>query len=90
TAFSARMTPQTAGAVRSVSADSLLDQITGAPYYLVLIDLPEAGELADVLRGEPLVPGMPAETFIRTGKQPAISYLLRPLTDALARSLREE
>jgi membrane fusion protein, type I secretion system len=87
--FSARMTPQVKGTVRSVSADSLADQITGAPYYLVLIDLPEADELMDALRGEPLVPGMPAETFIRTGRQPAISYLLRPLTDALARSMRE-
>ncbi|MBL4619131.1 MAG: HlyD family type I secretion periplasmic adaptor subunit [Marinicaulis sp.] len=87
--FSARMTPQAVGIVRSVSADSLVDQITGAPYYLVLIDLPEASELKDVLHGALLVPGMPAETFIRTGRQPAISFLLRPLTDALARSMRE-
>ena len=26
---------------------------------------------------------------IKTGKQPAINFLLRPLTDALSRSLRE-
>ncbi len=88
--FSARMTPQADGVVRSVSADSLIDQVTGAPYYLVLIDLPDADLLADVLRGELLVPGMPTETFIKTGKQPAISYLLRPLTDALARAFRED
>ena len=88
--FSARMTPQAEGAVRSVSADSLVDQVTGAPYYLVLIDLPDASTLSDVLRGEVLVPGMPTEAFIKTGKQPAISYLLRPLTDAMARSFRED
>ncbi len=88
--FSARMTPQTDGVVRSVSADSLVDQVTGAPYYLVLIDLPDAAKLTEVLHGELLVPGMPTETFIKTGKQPAISYLLRPLTDALARSFRED
>ena len=88
--FSARMTPQADGIVRSVSADSLIDQVTGAPYYLVLIDLPDATMLSEVLRGELLVPGMPTETFIKTGKQPAISYLLRPLTDALARSFRED
>lgn len=88
--FSARMTPQAEGVVRSVSADSLVDQLTGAPYYLVLIDLPDASILSDVLRGEVLVPGMPTEAFIKTGKQPAISYLLRPLTDAMARSFRED
>ncbi len=88
--FSARMTPQADGIVRSVSADSLIDPVTGAPYYLVLIDLPDAALLAEVLRGELLVPGMPTETFIKTGKQPAISYLLRPLTDALARAFRED
>ena len=88
--FSARMTPQADGIVRSVSADSLIDQVTGAPYYLVLIDLPDPELLADVLRGELLVPGMPTETFIKTGKQPAISYLLRPLTDALSRAFRED
>ncbi len=88
--FSARMTPQADGIVRSVSADSLIDQVTGAPYYLVLIDLPDPELLAEVLRGELLVPGMPTETFIKTGKQPAISYLLRPLTDALSRAFRED
>ena len=88
--FSVRQTPEVIGAVRTVSGDSLIDEITGAPYYLVLIDLPANEDLAKALSGQSLVPGMPGETFIRTGKQPAISYILRPLTDALARSLREE
>ena len=89
-AFGVRSTPEADGRVRHVSADSLTDQVTGAPYYLVLIDLPEPDELSELLRGEPLVPGMPTDAFIRTGKRPAISYLLRPLTDALARSMRED
>lgn len=89
-AFNARTTPETVGAVRQVSADAALDEKTGISYYVVLVDLPPAEVLDAALKGKPLVPGMPAETFIRTGSQPAIAYLVKPLTDALSRSLRED
>ncbi len=90
TAFGARRTPEALGAVATVSADSLVDETTGAAYFLVFIEIPEGEELLTVLGGEPLRPGMPVETFIRTGKRSAISYFLKPLTDSVARSLREE
>lgn len=90
TAFNARVTPEAIGSVRTVSADNMTDKLTGAPYFLVLIDLPPADKLQPVLKGQVLSPGMPAESFIRTGARPAISYLLKPLTDAFSRSLREE
>jgi HlyD family type I secretion membrane fusion protein len=90
TAFNARNTPETFGEVRQVSADNLVDQNSGLQYYLVLINLPPSDELEKALRGQELVPGMPVESFIRTGARPAISYLLKPLTDALSRSMREE
>lgn len=89
-AFNARTTPETVGAVRQVSADAAVDEKTGAAYYIVLVDLPPEDALQAALRGKTLVPGMPAETFIRTGSQPAIAYLVKPLTDALSRSLRED
>jgi HlyD family secretion protein len=89
-AFGSRLTPEAAGVVRDVSADRLADQTTGAPFYLVLVDIPEGAALEDLLGGRPLLPGMPVEAFIRTGSNPAISYLLKPLTDAIARSMREE
>ncbi|MGE0408752.1 MAG: HlyD family type I secretion periplasmic adaptor subunit [Amphiplicatus sp.] len=89
-AFGARATPEATGVVATVSADSLADDATGAPYYLALVDLPANDEMSAILRGQPLAPGMPAETFIRTGARPAISYFLKPLTDAFARSLKEE
>ena len=88
--FSIRRTPEVTGYVRTVSGDSLVDEITGAPYYLVLIEIPDKEDLARKLNGQSLVPGMPSETYIKTGRQPAISYFLRPLTDALARSMRDE
>ncbi|MEM1189336.1 MAG: HlyD family type I secretion periplasmic adaptor subunit [Pseudomonadota bacterium] len=89
-ALGTRVTPETSGAVRSVSADSMTDEVTGVPFYLVMIDIPGGEELQSLLGEQTLVPGMPVETFIRTGSRPAISYLLRPLTDSLARSMREE
>jgi HlyD family type I secretion membrane fusion protein len=89
-AFNARTTPEATGVVRQVSADSFVDKATGRPYFLVLIDLPASDELDRVLKDQTLVPGMPVEAFIRTGARPAISYLLKPLTDALSRSMREE
>lgn len=90
TSFSVRRTPEAYGVVVTVSADSMADQITGAPYYLALIELPDEKELSKALSGQILAPGMPAEAYIRTGRRPAISYLLRPLTDSLARSMRED
>jgi len=90
TAFNARSTPEAIGSVRQVSADNLVDQKTGAPYFLVFIDLPSQDELRTLLRGKKLMPGMPVENFIRTGSRPAITYLLRPLTDSFSHALRED
>lgn len=90
TAFNARVTPEAIGSVRQVSADNLIDKNTGAPYFLVIIDLPPTEELTKILGGQKLLPGMPAESFIQTGSRPAISYLLKPLTDAFSRSMRED
>lgn len=90
TAFSVRRTPVAFGVVKTVSADALADELTGAPYYLALIEMPDDEELSEMLDGQALAPGMPADSYIRTGRQPAISFLLRPLTDALSKSLRED
>lgn len=89
-AFGARQTPEATGVVKTVSADSFVDETTGIPYFLVVVDIPQGEELETLLAGAALVPGMPVEAFIRTGSRPAISYLLKPLTDSLARSMREE
>jgi HlyD family secretion protein len=88
--LSARSTPEADGQVSHVSADSMVDQATGIPYYLVYVDLPEGQALSSILGGQKLVPGMPVETFIRTGSRPAIDYFLKPLTDSFKRSMREE
>jgi len=37
-----------------------------------------------------LYPGMPAEVYLLTGKQTALTYLIKPIADSLRRALLEE
>jgi len=85
-AFRADEIPVIQGIVETVSADSLSDQISGQSYYVARIVLAEGAQLP---KGKPLYPGMPAEVLIVTGQRTALSYLLEPITRSLNRSLRE-
>ena len=86
TAYQARTTPLVPGAVTYVSGDRHVDQQSGAPYYIVHIDVPEQALGAANLR---LQAGMPAEIFIRTDTRTALDYLLAPVTSYLRRAMRE-
>ncbi len=57
-----RAVPTTFGRVVNLSADSFVDERTGAPYYLARIEVTHEG--MEDLQGLQLVPGMPAEVFI--------------------------
>ena len=86
TALDARNTPLLPGVVERISADRLTAQ-NGLSYFAVEIEL-----LAEGLNEQPEVrlrPGMPAEVLIRTGAQSPLDYLLKPLSDAFSRALRE-
>ena len=83
-----RTTPKLHGFVSSVSADLSHDQATGMSYYTVRVALGD-GELERLPSGSELVPGMPAELFIRTGAQTVMTYLLKPLTDQIEKAWRE-
>jgi HlyD family secretion protein len=87
-AFSARNLPETKGIVRSVSADSLLDEITGENYYRALVEVPKE-ELDKLGKALHINPGMPAEVLIMTGERTMLQYLIQPLMDSLRRSFRE-
>lgn len=89
TAFDVRTTPELNAQIRSISPDLSRDATTGAPFYLVRITLPES-EIARLPEGQNLVPGMPAETFMRTGDRTVISYLVEPLAAQLRRAFRED
>jgi HlyD family secretion protein len=87
-AFNQRTTPEVSGEVSRIAADLTQDQRTGTSYYLVRISVP-IEELAR-LGALTLVPGMPAEAFVQTGERTVLSYMVKPLTDQLARAFREE
>jgi HlyD family type I secretion membrane fusion protein len=87
TAYQQRSTPLVQGEVTYVSGDRLVETQTGAPYYVVHIDVPARGlEEAGNLR---LQAGMPAEVFLRTEARTTLDYLLAPVTSYFRRGMRE-
>ena len=86
-AFSARDTPTLKGKVTLVSADALTDSQTGAIYYTAELQLDD-GEQSR-LGDRALLPGMPVEVFLQTGRRSPLAYLVQPFTDYFARAFRE-
>jgi len=86
--FSGRTTPVLDGRVFTISADSQVDQVTGASYYEARIEI--IPESLKYLESQILVQGMPADAFISTGSRTLLQYLFKPLSDGLARSLIED
>jgi len=86
--FNQRTTPEIEGEVSLISPDLTQDQRTGISYYTARIMLkPE--ELAR-LGSVKLVPGMPVDAFIQTGRRTALSYLIKPLRDQAAKAFKEK
>jgi HlyD family secretion protein len=85
-AFNQRTTPEVNGVLRRVSPDLTTDPRTGASYFAARIEIPEE-EKARL--GRRMIPGMPVEAFIQTGDRTVISYLVKPLSDQMARAFRE-
>lgn len=84
--------PVLLGRVRSVSADTLHDERTGATYFSADITVPNAqyAELRKIRGGDTGVrPGVPVQVFIRLRKRTALQYMLDPLNEAFSRSFRE-
>lgn len=87
-AFNQRTTPELNGKVSQISADITRDEALQMEYYTVRIIL-SGSEIAR-LGDRTLVPGMPAEVFMRTEARSALSYLLKPLSDQIQKAMREE
>jgi HlyD family secretion protein len=73
--------------VTAVSADAYEDQRLGRRYYRADIALDDGmlAKLGDVQ----LLPGMPVESFIKTGDRSALSYFVKPLADYFTRAFRD-
>ena len=65
------------GVLTKVSPDSLIDKITGEPYYEAKVQLLE--EDMKLLGEYRLVPGMPAVVLVKTGNRTLLGYLTSPL-----------
>ena len=87
-AFNQSTTPRVAGTVELLSADRLLDERDGSPYYSLRVQVDDAGKRA--LEGLEVKPGMPVQGFVRTGERSFVNYLFKPLMDRLHLALTEE
>ncbi|MGG7645387.1 HlyD family type I secretion periplasmic adaptor subunit [Rhodovulum sp. YNF3179] len=87
-AFEQSKTPEIFGTVDYVAAAATTPE-KNAPgaVYAVTVETP-AAELAR-LGGRALRPGMPVELYITTEERTALSYLVKPFQDQLARAFRE-
>ena len=87
-AFNGKQVPTLYGTVLTLSADAISDPNTGTSYYLARIGLKQ--ESVEALEGLELVPGMPAEVYIATGPRTFLQFVMKPLSNAAARGLRED
>lgn len=87
--MSNRFTADLNAAVTSISPDLTMDPVTQAEFYFAKVELPE-GEFAKLPEGTRLIPGMPAETFMKTADRTVLSYLVEPFTDQVDYMFRED
>ncbi|MCX7823068.1 MAG: HlyD family type I secretion periplasmic adaptor subunit [Syntrophobacterales bacterium] len=87
TAFHDRNTPTLLGKVIFVSPDRLVDKTRGIPYYLCHVQV--TPEELRKLGNKELRPGMPVEVIIKTGERTLWNYLTKPLTDRVAKAMKE-
>jgi HlyD family secretion protein len=84
--YNQRRVPRLHGTVMHVSADRLVDKRTDQPYYAAKIRVPASAGID----GVPIIPGMPAQVFIKTGRGTVALYALRPLLDSFHGAFRED
>lgn len=86
-AFNRATTPEVLGRVVRLSADLVTDPQSGLGFYRAGIHIDKAEQRK--LDGLTLVPGMPVESMIQTGRRTVLSYLLKPVGDHAQRAFRE-
>ncbi len=87
-AFNQRTTPELKGSVTTLASDVTKEAQTNVTYYTARVKVDDAD--MQTFKQMKLVAGMPVEGFIQTGERTALSYLVKPFRDQLARAFREE
>jgi len=85
--YNQRRVPRLKGIVTHVSADRLVDKRTDQPYYATKIRVQDPLFTEGGLQ---IIPGMPAQVFIKTGRGTVALYALRPLLDSFHNAFRED
>jgi HlyD family secretion protein len=86
--FDQRKTPELAGRLIFISADLEQDQSKQIPpHFRARAELKE-GELQK-LSDQRIISGLPAEMHVQTRERTILSYMMKPLTDQIARTFRE-
>lgn len=88
TAYQQRRLPIAIGTVTNVSADRLVDQVTGQSFFRAQVRVDK-----DAWKDFPqvkLVPGMPVEVSITTGSRTALEYFIAPVQSVLRHGMREK
>lgn len=88
TAFNQNATPKVPGEVSTISADRLIDDKTGIPFYRMRASVTPEG--MKMLRGLQIRPGMPVEMFVVTGERTLMSYLMKPIFDRAHSAMTEQ
>ena len=78
------------GRLINVSADAIKDPNNGNQYYLSRVELTDQALETVRVEGFDLVPGMPVEVFINSGARTFLQYVMKPFSNAIARSFRED
>jgi len=85
-AFAQNESPEVDGAIITVSADAITDERNGMQFYEAIVEWPMG---APAIARFELMPGMPVEAMVTTESRNVLSYLVKPLQDAMQRTFRE-
>jgi HlyD family secretion protein len=85
--YKQRRVPPVDGTVSYVSADSLVDKRTSQTFFSAKIKIDDA--MLKGLDEVVVLPGMPVEVLVKTGRTTAAHYALAPLLDSFNRAFRE-
>ncbi|MGI9500828.1 MAG: HlyD family type I secretion periplasmic adaptor subunit [Geminicoccaceae bacterium] len=88
TAFDVASTPTLTGEVTHVSADRLVDDQSGQPFYQATVAVSDS-EIARLGEGQDLYAGMPADVIIVAGESTMLDYLIRPIRLSFQRAWQE-
>jgi protease secretion system membrane fusion protein len=86
-AFNQSTTPSVPGIVKVIAADKTKGENAGEEFYLAEVETTKEG--IEKLGGLKIQPGMPVDVVIKAGERTFMSYLLKPLSDKLARAFKD-